>query len=241
MKSSFIEYKVEESAARMNEILTSSDVSYEEVNSIPSRDRLTFTNGFYVNCTALFVDIRKSSELPGKHTRPRLARLYRTYISEVVAVINANGRCAEISIVGDSVSGILDTPNKVDIDWVFATAARLASLNDIMNYKFKKNDISEIAVGIGVAYGRALMIKAGYNGSGINDVVWMGDVVNEASKLCQYGNQTWYDREVMVSNVIYSNLSERNRSLVEKNSQRDCYHGNIINLEMDGWRRENCK
>lgn len=41
----------------------------------------------------------------------------------------------------------------------------------------------EERVGIGLAYGRALMIKAGYKGSTINEVVWMGDVVNEASKL----------------------------------------------------------
>lgn len=28
------------------------------------------------------------------------------------------------------------------------------------------------------------MIKAGYSGSTINDVVWMGEVVNVAAKLC---------------------------------------------------------
>ena len=30
------------------------------------------------------------------------------------------------------------------------------------------------------------MVQAGYSGSGLNEVVWMGDVVNEASNLCGY-------------------------------------------------------
>ena len=54
----------------------------------------------------------------------------------------------------------------------------------ILNYKLSQKNYSEIAVGIGVDYGRALMIKAGYSGSSINDVIWMGDVVNSACHLC---------------------------------------------------------
>jgi class 3 adenylate cyclase len=240
MKASFIEYKVEDSAARMNEILKTGDVSYEEVDSIPSRERLTFTNGFYVKCTALFVDIRKSSDLPTKHTPPKLARLYRAYLSETVALINGNIDCAEVNIVGDSVSGIFDTPFQVDVNHVFRTAYYLASLNNIMNYKFAKNGISEITIGIGIAYGRALMIKAGYSGSGINDVVWMGDVVNEASNLCKYANQTWTDREIMVSNDIYSNLTDTNKGLLHHNGLRGCYHGNVVSIDMEKWQGENC-
>ena len=75
MKSNLIDYKVEESVARIDEILTASDLSYEEQDYIPSRDLLTFTNGFYVNCSALFVDIRKSSELTDFHRNRVLAKL----------------------------------------------------------------------------------------------------------------------------------------------------------------------
>ena len=241
MNSNYIKYSVEESAKRIDEIILSSDVSYEEVNSLPSRDKLTFTNGFYVNCSALFVDIRKSSELPNIHKRPQLAKLFRTYISEVVAVINGNPKCAEINVVGDCVSGIFDTPYKSDIDSVFDRACMISPLIDIMNYKFKKNSIAEIEIGIGLAYGRALMIKAGYNGSGINEVVWMGDVVNEASNLASYGNRESYDKEIMMSNVFYQNLSEENKKYVKSNPYRSCYHSNAINANMSDWYEQNCK
>jgi len=241
MESNHIEYNLENSVERIDGIISTNDYSYEEVDNVPSRDRLTFNNGFYANCSALFVDIRKSSELPTKHTRPKLAKLYRTYISEVVAVINGNPKCAEIDVVGDCVSGIFDTPYKSDIDSVFSTAFSIASLIDIMNYKFRKNGFTEITIGIGLAYGRALMIKAGYKGSGINEVVWMGDVVNEASKLASYGNREDYDKEIMVSSVIQQNLNDKNRSLLTWNSIRDCHHGNVVSSYMDKWYQQNCK
>jgi hypothetical protein len=69
----------------------------------------------------------------------------------------------------------------------------------------------------------------------------MGDVVNEASRLCGYGNKTWNDREIMVSSVFFNNLDEHNQGLLEWNSHRECYHGNVISLGMDAWYKEHCK
>lgn len=77
-------YTVEPSVGRINQILSGADTAYEEVNQVPGRERLTFTNGFYVNCSAIWVDMRESSKLTEKYQRPRLAKLYRAYISEMV-------------------------------------------------------------------------------------------------------------------------------------------------------------
>src|SRR5437763_181239 len=127
MESNHREYKYLDSFARIDEILGEKDNVYEELSSIPLRDKLTFTNGFYVQCSALFVDIRGSSQLPEKHTRPKLAKLYRAYISEIVSIINGNENCAEVNIVGDSVWGVFNTPYKRQIDSVFATAFSISS------------------------------------------------------------------------------------------------------------------
>jgi class 3 adenylate cyclase len=240
MESNHISYDFDNSLNRIDIILNSSDNSYEEVNSIPSREKLTYTNGFYVNCTALFVDIRGSSNLPQKYRRPTLARIYRSYISEVIAIINSNSKCAEINVQGDCVWAIFDTPYKRDIDEVFGTSAQISSIVDILNCKLAKRKIEPIKIGIGIDYGRALMIKAGYSGSGINEVVWMGDVVNLACKLCSYGNKEFYDYELMISKVIYDNLKNENKILMQWNSVRSCYHGNIINIIMQDWVNKNC-
>ncbi len=82
------------------------------------------------------------------------------------------------------------------------------------------------------------MVKAGNKGSSINDVVWMGEVVNEAAKLCEHGNSSYSDAEIMVSNDIYLNLNEHNKALLSWNATRQCYHGNVINTNMEKWLQE---
>jgi len=242
MKSNYQSYDFEKSRERIDDILNTSDTSFEEVEKIPSRDKLTFTNGFYVTKTsALFIDIRDSSQLPDKYKRPTLARIYRSYISECIAVINGNDDCAEINIHGDSVWGVFDSQYKSQIDGVFSTAAQLSSIIDTLNCKYKKKGIDPLTVGIGMDFGRVLMIKAGYSGSGLNEVVWMGQVVNGASKLCSYGNKTWNDKELMVSDVFYQNLNDNNKKLLSWNSSRSCWNGNVVNTVMNDWNNENCK
>ncbi|RDY70858.1 adenylate/guanylate cyclase domain-containing protein [Halobacillus trueperi] len=242
MKSNYKSYDVAKSSDRIKEITNSSNTNYEEVDEIPSRDSLTFTNGFYVKKTgALFVDIRKSSELSGAHKRPRLAKIYRSYISEVVALLNSNTDCKEINIVGDAVSGIFNAQYKHQIYSMVSTAAQINSLMKIINYHFRKNGIVEIKAGIGVAFGRALMIKAGYSGSGINEVVWMGEVVNRASKLCNEANKDTTS-PVLINEDVYNNLEDKeDREFFNYNYLLDCYQGNIINIVMDEWYEENCK
>jgi len=240
MEGKYVSYDYETSFQRIEDKISSSDNSFPERDSIPSRSELTYSNGFYVNCTALYIDIRHSSDLPNHHNRPKLAKLYRAYISEVIAVIVGDGNCAEVIVEGDCVVGIFDTPLQKDIDSVFTTAARLSSLIDVMNCKFDKYGIKNITVGIGIYYGRALMIKAGFKGSGINDVVWMGDVLNEASRLCSFGNKGINDKEIMASDIIYNNLNEHNKKLLAWNRSRSCYHGNVIITEMEDWYKEHC-
>lgn len=58
MRSNYQAYDHIASALRMNAILNQSDVDYTEVQSLPDRSKLTYGNGFYANCTAVFIDIR---------------------------------------------------------------------------------------------------------------------------------------------------------------------------------------
>jgi len=229
------------SFSRVDGILAQPQSDYEEVNELPDRDRLTYSNGFYANCSALFADIRESSKLPELYRRPALAKLYRAYISEMVAIMNGNERAREVNIVGDCVWAVFNTPLKKHIDGVFSAAAQANSLVKILNYKLIKAGYSKpIGVGIGMAYGRALMIKAGYNGSGIADVVYMGDVVNRAAKLAAQGSSGFGIPAVMIDDVFASNLNEDNQKLVTKDRNRGCYTANVVNSAMNDWYERNC-
>ena len=238
MKSNYKDYRFEDALRRLDEILNASDNSYEEKNEIPRRDCLTYTNGFYVNCTAVFVDIRGSSELPQIHRRPVLAKIYRSFISEVIAIFNGNYTCKEINVQGDGVWAIFDTPCQNDIMNVLRRCAQVNSLIQIINFKLVKKNYNTFKVGIGVDYGRALMIKAGYKGSTINDVIWMGDVVNRASKLCSLGNRD-LNNPIVISEIVYDNLvvtaEERWDEWFIYAPYHECYHGNIVNEIMNYW------
>lgn len=232
-------YDVAGSDARIKEIIDSSEI-FDEVRTIPSRDKLTYSNGFYVDCTAVFIDIRESSKLPESHTRPVLGKIYRAYLSECVALMNSNPNCREVVINGDCVSGIMDTATIFDINQAFVTAFSLNSLVNIINWRLEQKRYTPICCGIGIAYGRALMMKAGYNGSGLNDVIWMGDVVNESSNLCHQGNK-WPRKAIQVSTVIFNNLNQQNKDLLSPiygSFGVTQYEGDIINTAMENWLTE---
>lgn len=235
MEATNTEYNFNESIIRIDNILNASNDSFEEKDNFPNRNSLTYTNGFYVDCAALFVDIRDSSIMTDKQRRPVLAKIYRSFISEMVALMNGYEKCKEVNINGDCVWCVCDTPYKKDIDEVFSLAAKVCSLADILNYKLNKKNYQTYDIGVGIDYGRALMIKAGYSGSGINDIVWMGDVVNQACHLCNEANSSLFDKRVFLSNIIYENLNENNKKLCTKDNGRDIYQANVVNIKMNNW------
>lgn len=238
MEAKYSYYDYEKSIERIDEILNSSDSSYEDRNSIPSRDLLTFTNGYYVDASVIFIDMRGSKALAEKHKRPVLAKIYRTFISELIAVLRGDAKVFEIYIEGDAVWGVFDTPNKDDIDRVFATACQAASLVDILNVKLKRKNYTQVEFGIGISYGESLLIKAGYRTSGVNEVVWIGKVVGEAAKLCDLGGRLWTHR-TFVSNTFYQNLNESNQKLLSKDWTNNCYCGTVWNVAMNEWVSKN--
>lgn len=239
MEASFLNYDFSACLARIPNVLDNSDNSYEDRKDIPSHDLLTYENGFYVNASVIFVDMRDSSSLSGKHTRPVLAKIFRTYITETIAILRGNPNIQEIYIEGDGVWGAFSTPLKLDINSVFSTAAQISSIVDVLNIFYMKKNYSSITIGTGISYGSSLYIKGGYKGSGINETVWLGKVVGEAAHLASFGNKTFLDQETMVSNIFYDNLNDQNKLLLSQNANRACYHGNIINTFLDAWVKEN--
>ena len=235
-------YDVEKSSERMDDILNSSNSNFIDKSRIPLRSELTFKNGYYVNITAIFIDIVGSSDMTDEHRRPTLAKMYRAFLSECVAIMNSEHNCKEISINGDCVWGVFDTPYKSDIDEVIYVSAKLNSMIKILNYKLRKKGYSEISIGIGIDYGRALMVKAGYSGSGINDIIWMGDVVNSACHLCNKAGRD-FRKVIIISKTVYDNLNEHNQVLFSSylDGWTTRYEGNIVNTGMDEWYDKNCK
>ena len=233
------QYNFEDSFDRIQDILDSSS-AFEQIDEVPNSDTLTYDNGYYFGCYAIFIDIRESSQLPDRYQKRTLAKIYRAYISEVVALFQSSENCKEINIVGDSVWAIFSAKNKDDVTEVFHASYAANSIINTLNYKLCKKNIDPIKVGIGIDKGRALMIQAGYNGSGIKDVIYMGGVVNQASKLCSKGGKDTIGT-IVISKNVFDDLDGKNngttfyQSFFTKVIMEDVYHGDIIRINMNDW------
>lgn len=242
--SKTLNYNFDNSLARIDETLNNTE-PYNEVAEISSRDNLTYTNGYYVDCYALFVDIRDSSQLPQLHQKRVLAKIYRSYISELTAIMQSFETCREINIVGDCVSGIFACTGEDPVMNPFRAAYTINGIVKVLNTRLQKKNYTPIRIGIGLAKGKALMVQAGYKGSGLNDVVWMGDVVNLASNLCNLANKNG-NSVINISEVIYNELWGYNgynnvpyQDMFERPYGKDFYTGDVILHSMDEWVKQN--
>ncbi|GAB1804413.1 adenylate/guanylate cyclase domain-containing protein [Priestia megaterium] len=236
MESNYKWYDFDKSLDRLDEILNSSS-SFEDKDEIPKRTDLTYTNGYYVKCSALFVDLRDSSKMPDRHQKRVLAKIYRSYISEIAAILNGYTICKEVNIIGDCVSAVFKAQYKSEINEAFDAAFRINTIIQILNYKLEKKRYSPIKAGIGLSFGRVLMIQAGYSGSKINDVVWMGEAVNQASKMCSKANKD-ISSPIVVTPDFYLNLNEHNKNLLEESRYYESpkyYHGSVVHNKMNDW------
>jgi len=243
VKSSGTGYNHQASFKRIDSILAAPDGNFPQRDDLPPRDDLTFDNGFFVRVAAMFVDIRKSSDLPAKYTEPALAKLYRAFISEVVAVLDGSSDCDEINIVGDGVWGVFHARLKSQVDRVVESAAKVSTLIDGLNARLEHNGYERLRVGIGLDWGRALMIKTGFYGSGVNDVVYLGNVVNRAAKLCSFGEQKLgyaYRPRIMAGREIVSNLeSTKYAAFFSCDASIGCYTASLQNTTMTDWLTQN--
>lgn len=198
-------FDIKNSLSRIRHYLTDA-IDAESVKEVPKEGEITYDNGYYVSCCAVFVDIRDSSSLTYEDTKKNVSKIYRSFVSEVTAIMQCLKQCKHINIVGDCVSGVFDTANpQQDLGEIFVMIARINSIIQILNKELIKNDLPQIKVGIGADFGKTLVIKAGYQGSELDDLVWIGRVVNQAAHLCDMANKQQYPI-VLCSKNFYDGL-----------------------------------
>lgn len=258
MKSNYKEFDFDKSLQRIDEILTE-NLDISESKTVPRVEDLPYNQGKNVDCTAIFIDLRGSSDFVKELNKQfkSLGRIYKSYISEIVAIMNSFKTCREINIVGDCVSAVFAKGKEEDnivLD-VLQAASISNAMMQVLNKKYQKkwNDMDsmkEIKAGIGIAKGKTLVMKAGLNKSGINDIVYMGDVVNTASKLCDAALKK-SKRPICVTTEIYkaSNI-EANKDTGQTfkdflheesgiDKQKIFYSGNFSRVHIREWVEEN--
>ena len=105
------------------------------------------------------------------------------------------------------------------------------------DYRYKRDH--QIS-GIGIDDGNALMVKAGYSGSGLNDVIWMGEVVNSACHLANKAGRGWR-KNVLISEKVYENISKDVQDYFSKCQidSKTYYESDIVWSEYEDWIEQN--
>ena len=209
------DFDLDKALKHVRDILSDNN-DFNTVSKWSDLNTLTYKNGRYIANTALFVDIRESSQFLASNDNRIVARLYRSYISEVIMILKNHSCCNEINIVGDCVSAIFTenedltqsnyNNDRSDIIEALKSASMIRPTVDIINTLFSKkyDSYTPIKVGIGIASGKALIIKTGQSRTGISKPIFLGENVNLASHLCDKANTDGFS-PVLVDEFIKKN------------------------------------
>ena len=238
-------YDYKAGKARVEEILSNSIV-VNESDKLPSVENLTYENACHSWVSAVFVDIRNSTEMfSDSRDREETVRAVRAFTSEIIEILRGDNMERELGIRGDCVYAIYTTPTKEDINDLFSKACWINTYLNMLNKLLAKHDFDTIRAGIGLATGHDHVIKAGRKNVGINATVWVGEAVAMASKLSSYGEKNGISR-IVCSGLFYSNMIE----ILEKENPNKmpeswfhtsqylpygARHADVIMSEMNDW------
>lgn len=232
------------------ESILKSPTKIVEKSGVPYTDsEFTYENGIKSWVGALFIDIVDSSKLfqtPNEDT----ARVIRSFCSEIISILKDDSNYREIGIRGDCVYCIYSVHYPTDLVDIFCHAYRINSFMCMLNKLLKKNGYLPISAGIGLGCSQDLIIKAGQNGSGINDKIWIGKAVVDAAHLSDVANRNGISA-IAMSPLFYENIienlckeNEECKSWIRAHSSGlyggiDYYHCNLIEANFDKWIEEN--
>jgi hypothetical protein len=236
MVSNYLAYDFEKNRDRIDKILDTPDISYDGLRTIPKREDLNLDNGSYVCCYVIFVCIRNLSELTKRYDHSTLAKIYRAFCSETVSLINNEKNCKEINIYSDGVCGIFDVD---DGNAIFRLAYNISTVIKMINSKLEIKNIDPIDIGIGLDFGVEFVINPGDSCGVLNEIVWLGDVVKNASKISRNGVKTLTNEEIMVTLDFQHTLNEENSDMLFATKEDGCYYGSIYRMGNCKWLLEN--
>lgn len=201
-------YEFSESKKRINEILNSKTEIKQE-DHVPTADsEYTYDNGMFAWVSSIFVDIVNSSALFASPNKEKVARIIRAFSQEIIDIMSDCSHYRQIGLRGDCVFGIFDGGSQKILKQVYYVAERINSFIDLFNKQLKNRGFDQISVGIGVAVDKDLIIKVGKTRSGINDRVWIGTAVVEASALSTEASReiSNYKGPILMNGLMYSSI-----------------------------------
>lgn len=241
-------YDYEQGEKKISGILNSK-TKIEETETIPkSYEEFTYENGIRSWVGALFVDVRDSSDYFKNNNADKVARVIRAFTGEIITILSNNEYYRQIGIRGDCVYAIYTASKKEKLYTIVQNATMINTFQKMFNKLLEKNGFETFSIGIGLGCGKDLIVKAGKEGSGINDLIWIGDAVVNASNLSSIGSKNGF-KSIVMDSFFYSRV--KNLKANKKKTYGDLfkekysaelkmkvYHGNVVNTDFGNWIEE---
>lgn len=132
-----------------------------------------------------------------------------------------------VSLVGNKLYALYDTPMKSDVNDVIDVAANMCGIIDIINYKCSGFKLNRVKINVSICYGPTELLS--YNDLRYN-VVGGSELIEDAE--IQMG---LYDTRVVISRVIYNNIKDDYKGLFKSEGYDLPFTGSIINTAMSNW------
>lgn len=235
-------YDYKDGKQRVLNILKSK-IKVEETDNIPeSLSEFTYDNAKITWISAIFVDLRNSTEFLENGDKEKVTKLLRSYASEIIQIMNESQCVREIGVRGDGVYGIFSTNTKKKVKEVLDLSYWINTYMKMLNKLLVNEEYSEVKAGIGVATSYDLIAKVGRKGTGINDRVWIGKCVSTADRLSKVTNKG--TKPIAIDKLTYNNSIDVDKSvssLFDYDSTNSCYFANVIKTSFNDWIEEGMK
>ena len=240
-------YDYKEGKKRVLEILNNK-LKIEENNKIPDESNFTYENSYYGWVSAIFVDIRDSTTLFTKYDKVTVSKIIRSFTSEIIEILRPYDNLREIGIRGDCVYAIYTTPFIKDIYNLYIMTVYINTYMNMLNSLLKLKNFPEIKAGIALSTAQELVVKAGSKGSGINNLVWIGNAVTSAANFSSLANKNG-NEPLIFSECAYNSFSKDERFknnkptwFKQKSSDYGIYYTACLSItDYDNWIEQGMK
>lgn len=219
----------------INILNTKTDV--KKTNTIPEEKKaFNLSNAYLADVGSIFIDIKDSSKLFDTKDE-KLARLMRSFTSEIITIFQSFNKFRQIGIRGDCVYAIYEAQTTNDLLEIFNVAIVSNTFMKMFNSIIKKYNYSNLTAGIGLGFDKELIIKTGRKKTGITDKIWIGKAVVDASNLSSTANRNGI-APIAMSETFYNKISSNNTFSQYKSKMKksqNYYHFDIKDVAFEKW------
>lgn len=222
-------YNFAESLDRIDAVLSSDNPL--NTRGIPSVEEINPTKVYLPQATVVHVNFEIVSDMWHLYDEKKKHLVILSFISEAMKIGGSSRCCQDIMVTEKYLRMFYETSLKSELNEALDDAARVRTLAMVVSKKAKKRELPMIKASIGMDYGQLSMSPVNLYDIRFPRFLWNGNTIENAEK-----NAGFADDDIVISDIVWKNLTESNRKLFEAEQLlAPYYRGKIVNVAMNNW------